>query len=437
MFEKYQKHILLSFYFMLGFNFQFPSVAMRFWLIETVKLSPSQLMAIGGICGIPWCLKPLYGFISDSCPIFGYRRIPYIILGCWLNTVTTWALPWYSHDMEVVVLLSFLSSLGACVSDVVCDSIIVVHARNEDEANRGDIQSWCWGLRALGGLIASISGGYAYNALGPELVQVVSGMFPLIVSILFLAIKEDPILEKKPASTTFKKLIFSFKSPSIWKPALFLFIISVTPGFGAVTSYYFENVLKFSAVQFSVLDVTSYVTSIVGTVIYRKYLTKVSFHKIFFVTLCVAWVLKWTYISIVTGFNESLGISNMVLAIADSIILSLLGQFLLLPSVVLAAKICPDGVEGSLYATMMSISNFAGVLSSEWGSVLANVYGVNKNNFGNFWKLIVLCNLIDLIPIASVALVKNKNESPINNTISPEKDGELLLSDGGTTDGAL
>ena len=92
----------------------------------------------------------------------------------------------------------------------------------------------------------------------------------------------------------------------------------------------------------------------------------------------------------------------------------LLGQFILLPSVVLAAKICPEGVEGSLYATLMSISNFAGVISSEWGSLFANMYGVNRNHFDNFWKLIVLCNLIDLLPIASVRLVK---EPPINDNL--------------------
>ena len=107
-----------------------------------------------------------------------------------------------------------------------------------------------------------------------------------------------------------------------------------------------------------------------------------------------------------SGFNERIGISNLVVAMADSVILSLLGQFLLLPTVILAAKICPDGVEGSLYATLMSISNLGGVVSSEWGSVFANMYGVDKSHFENFSKLIVLCNLIDLLPIASIALVK-------------------------------
>lgn len=31
------------------------------------------------IAGLPWVVKPLYGFISDTVPIFGMRRRPYLI----------------------------------------------------------------------------------------------------------------------------------------------------------------------------------------------------------------------------------------------------------------------------------------------------------------------------------------------------------------------
>lgn len=403
---KTQEKILLTFYFMLGFIFQYPSVAMRFWLIETVKLSPAQMLAIDGLIGIPWCLKPLYGFISDSFPIFGYRRIPYIIIGCWLSTLSYWAMPWYSNDIDLVCLCMFTASLGLCIADVVCDSVLVMYAREESEDETGTIQSWVWGLRALGGLLASLIGGVAYNALGGEIVQLTTGCFPLAISILFLAVEEKPIEQRAAAGDTLKVLFKTFTKPSIWRPALFLFLISVTPGFGSVTTYYFENVLKFTPINFSVLDTTSYITSIIGTILYKRYLTKVPFRKIFFYTLSISWFLKWSYISIITGLNESIGIPNMFVAMADSIILSLLGQFILLPAVILAAKICPKGVEGSLYATLMSISNLAGVLSSEWGSTFATMYGVNRHHFDNFWKLIVLCNLLDLIPIASVVLIK-------------------------------
>lgn len=386
--------VLITFYFMLGFIFQFPSVATRFWLIETVQFTPAQMMAMRGIMGIPWCFKPIYGFISDSYPIFGYRRLPYIFFGCWLATISYWILPFATDFVNVFM---FTASLGLCIADVVCDSILVVHARNETV--KGNIQSYVWGFRALGGFLASITGGVAYERLGPQLVFALTGSLPLFITILFLNIDEP---ETKQGTT---KLLFQGLK-KIYKPALFLFIISVTPGFGAVTTYYFESVLHFTPIDFSALDTTSYITSILGTYIYRKYLTKVPFQKIFMYTLTLSWVLKWSYLSIVTNFNESLGISNMVLAMADSIILSLLGQFILLPTVVLAAKICPEGVEGSLYATLMSISNLAGVVSNEWGSIFANMFNVNKNNFTNFWKLICLCNIIDLIPIASVKLVK-------------------------------
>jgi hypothetical protein len=224
--------------------------------------------------------------------------------------------------------------------------------------------------------------------------------------MLFLFIEEPVATEKTSASKTIKLLFHAFKNKNIWKPALFLFVISVTPGFEGPTVFYFEHRLKFSAMDFSLLDTVSHVTSIVGTIIYKKYLSRVGFRKIFFWTLALSWGLKWSYLSIVTGANEAIGIPNLVVATADSITLSLLDQFLLLPCVVLAAKICPDGVEGSLYATLMSINNLAGVLASEWGSVFADMYGVDKNHFGNFWKLIVLCNLLDLIPIASIALIR-------------------------------
>jgi len=32
------------------------------------------------ISGLPWAVKPLYGFITDSFPICGMRRRPYLIL---------------------------------------------------------------------------------------------------------------------------------------------------------------------------------------------------------------------------------------------------------------------------------------------------------------------------------------------------------------------
>lgn len=408
---KIYKLILLSFYLLLGFVFQFPSVSMRFWCIETVKMTPAQMMGMGGVIGIPWCLKPMFGFISDSFPILGYRRKPYIILGCWISSISYWILPWHADNIDAIMFLMMLTSLGCCMADVVCDSILVEYARDEPEDKKGTIQSYAWGCRSMGGLLASIVGGISYENLGPELVFVITGALPLFISAAFLSMEEKEYNNKTQLTSpkqTIKSLLKAFRNKDIYKPALFLFIIGVTPGYGTVTSYFFEQVLKFSAYDFTYLDITSYVSGLLGIMIYKRYLTGVSFRKIFFWTLTLSWVLKWSYMVLIFRLNLDLGIPDIWFALADSIILTLIGQCILMPVVVLGARICPPGVEGSLYATLMSISNLAGVISSEWGSVFANMFNVDRNHFENFWKLIVLCNIIDLLPIASVRLLKKE-----------------------------
>jgi hypothetical protein len=39
-----------------------------------------QVAVLVGLAGLPWVVKPLYGFISDSVPLFGYRRRSYLML---------------------------------------------------------------------------------------------------------------------------------------------------------------------------------------------------------------------------------------------------------------------------------------------------------------------------------------------------------------------
>jgi len=78
---------------------------------------------------------------------------------------------------------------------------------------------------------------------------------------------------------------------------------------------------------------------------------------------------------------------------------------------VLGARVCPVGVEATLYALLMSITNFGGVISSEWGSLFTTMFGISGNNFTNLWKLLLLCNAFDLIPLFSLRLVGGESES--------------------------
>ena len=62
---------------MIGFVMAFPCVAVQMFLMD--KISPVNTAITYGIISFPWCLKPIYGFVSDKYPVFdlGHRK-PYI-----------------------------------------------------------------------------------------------------------------------------------------------------------------------------------------------------------------------------------------------------------------------------------------------------------------------------------------------------------------------
>ena len=396
----YMHGALLLFYAGIGFLFEFPSIAMRFWMIDDMQISPARMSAIAGVAAIPWCLKPLYGFISDAFPILGERRRPYICFGCIGSAICWWAMPWSVENTFLATVLMFMGSLSICVADVAADSILVTIARDEEDT--GSIQSWSWGLRAAGGLAGAMLGGVSAANIGNELTFICTGGIPLFMCSLLLFMDTGGTESQTPKETI-RILWKAFSINKVWRTALFLFLISVTPGYGTVFSYYLEEELHFTAYDFTIMSVTGYLASMAGTAVYKRYLTKVPFRPLFVGTLILAWCLKWSHMILVQKIN--LGVSNTVIATADSIVLTLVGRCILLPMVVLGAKVCPSGVEGSLYATLMSITNFGNVVDSEWGAALAGAVGVERGHFEKLWILLVLCQAIDIISLCAVPLI--------------------------------
>jgi len=397
---------LLLFYLLLGFNFAFPSVAMRYWMMDTVKVTPAQMSAIFGVVSIPWCLKPLFGFVSDSRPLLGYRRKTYMIFASYLASFMWMVLPFCPHDEFLITLVMTMSSAGMCFADVMADSLLVMAAKNESEENRGSIQSWSWGLRFVGGLLASGTGSIAYEQLGYAQVFLLNSMIPVLVAVLACFIEEDTTVEPSDWRKTGATLVKAIRQPGIFKPALFLFVICVTPGYGGALTFFYERELGFTPAEFGMLDVMGHVVSIVGIVIYKRWLRNVTFPKIFGTALLLSFVLENTMLLLVLHTNRQLGIPDYVFAFVERVTITLVGQFITMPMVVLGARLCPPGVEGSLYALLMSITNIGGVVSEEWGSLLTSVFGVTSENFTNLWKLMLVCHCLDLVPIASLRLLR-------------------------------
>ena len=49
-----------------------------FYLKDDLHLSAAEVAALGGVITLPWLVKPLYGFVTDSYPFLGYRQRSYL-----------------------------------------------------------------------------------------------------------------------------------------------------------------------------------------------------------------------------------------------------------------------------------------------------------------------------------------------------------------------
>ena len=67
--------------------------------------------------------------------------------------------------------------------------------------------------------------------------------------------------------------------------------------------------------------------------------------------------------------------------------------------------VCSQGVEATLFATLMSILNGGGFTGAAIGSVLTGWFGVTADNFDNLAVLVLLCTLSSLAPLPLLRLV--------------------------------
>lgn len=170
---------ILTIYFVQGI-LTLSRLAVSFFLKDELLLGPVQMSTIMGICTIPWMIKPLYGFISDSLPIFGYHRKPYIVMSGILGCVAWGCLGTVVHTSTTATIMIIISSLSVAISDVIVDSIVVERARNESEAKIGSLQSLCWGSSAIGALCTAYPSGLLLEYFTTRIVFLITALLPFL-----------------------------------------------------------------------------------------------------------------------------------------------------------------------------------------------------------------------------------------------------------------
>ncbi|MGB3636808.1 MAG: folate/biopterin family MFS transporter [Rivularia sp. (in: cyanobacteria)] len=398
---------ILTVYFVQGI-LGLSRLAVSFFLKDELGLSPAEVSALFGIIVLPWVIKPVFGFFSDGFPIFGYRRRPYLILSGILGAVAWVGMATVVHSSWAATTAILLSSLSVAVSDVIVDSLVVERARSESQAEAGSLQSICWGASAFGGLITAYFSGFLLEHFTTRTVFWITATFPLIVSGVAWLIAESPV-ENNPeddkngnfedVKQQIKLLRQAITQKAIWLPAAFLFIWQATPSSESAFFFFTTNELHFQPEFLGRVRLVTSIAALVGIWIFQRFLKSVPFRVIFGWSTLISAVLGLTTLILVTHANRALGIDDHWFSLGDSLILTVMGEIAYMPVLVLAARICPPGVEATLFALLMSVINLAGLVSHETGAALMHYLRVTETNFDKLWLLVTITNLSTLLPL--------------------------------------
>lgn len=392
-------------------------LAISFFLKDDLGLSPAQVSALMGVAALPWMVKPLFGFISDGLPLFGYRRRPYLILSGLLGAGTWVALATVVHSAWAATVAIALSSLSVAFSDVIVDSLVVERARSESASDAGSLQSLCWGASAVGGLITAYFSGFLLEHFSNRTVFAITATFPLIVSFVAWLITESRVERATEWSAIWgqiQQLRGAITQKSIWLPTAFLFIWQATPTADSAFFFFTTNELGFQPEFLGRVRLVTSIASLLGVWLFQRFFRTVPFRVFFAWTTVISALLGMTTLLLVTHANRAIGIDDHWFSLGDSLILTVMGQIAYMPVLVLAARLCPPGVEATLFALLMSVTNLAGLLSYELGAALTHWLGVTETNFENLWLLVLITNLTTLLPLPFLGWLPNAQAGQVS-----------------------
>jgi folate/biopterin transporter len=432
-------------------------LAVSFFLKDDLGLSPTEVASMVGITMLPWTVKPLYGLISDGFPVFGYRRRPYLLLSSVLG-IFAWVSmsSWVATPFWAIAMIA-TGSLSLAFSDAITDALIVQRARLEPEGDAGSLQSFSWIASSIGAIISAYLSGYLLEHFGAKFVFEITAILPLLVGVSAFAIADPPMstifivapdpainaADGTPSSPTkaftkpekpeqlsrnsqiwmslkfnFIQLRQAFTNKAIWLPAAFLFCWQASPSADTAFFYFTTNELNFNPEFLGTVRFVGSWAGLLGVWLFQRFFRGVPTRKIFFWTTIVSTLLGLTSLLLVTHANRSLGIDDRWFSLGDNLILTVAGRIAFMPVLVLAARLCPEGIEATLFALLMSVLNISALCSFQLGAGLTYLLGVTESNFDNLWLLVLIANLTSLLPLPLLKwLPEEKN---VKQEITPQ-----------------
>ena len=421
-----------------GFVMAYTATAADF-LFRTYELEGPQLQIYKAIMGLPWALKPIIGVVSDTLPILGYKKAPYIMI------VTVFAMFGFGYvavspdksSLPVILCGLICGTLQSSLVDLLTEAKYSERMRAHTEYGP-DLVTFVWSGVTLGGLLATSTVGVLLQYCGgPKTVYAVCAVAASVIFIpTSLGYLEEERMSVSEATAHTAKMIR--RQPEIIFLSILMAISVITMGivgvtyqditinfglalfFGIVVISSFAILLRplislmtvFAFVQtscaLSIEGATFYFftdnetqypngphfsaffyTTVIGLIVgvfglaglwsYNRFMKEWTYRSIYFFANLAVTVLNLVGLVLYTRTNLDWGIPDKVFVLCGSVMQSLVLTWMWIPGIVMLAHLCPKGLEASMYALLAGCHNIGSSVAQYSGAYMLSELGITPN----------------------------------------------------------
>lgn len=414
-------------------------ISTQYYMKDEQKLQPSESQLYFGVILIPWIIKPFWGLLTDTLPIFGHRRRPYFFLAGFLGVISMLVLSLQKKLHLAFALLSLMAgSAGIAIADVTIDACVTHNSINHPSL-ASDMQSLCGMSSSIGALVGFSLSGIFLHLVGPKGVFGLLSIPPGLVILVGILLREPPVHNfayrrvGENLLDASKTMWTTLKCRDVWRPCLYMYL-SLALGLNIYEGmFYWYTDAKggpyFSQEVIGSISAVGAVGSLFGVLIYQNLLKNHPFHDILFWAQLLFGASGLLDLVLVLRINLKIGVPDYFFVVMDAAISHIIGRLKWMPLLVLSSKLCPPGIEGTFFALIMAIDH-VGMLTSTWaGGLLLHVLRVTRTQFDNLWMAILIRSFLRLVPIGLLFLIprSDPNSSILPTELLRTKKGDGIL----------
>ncbi|CAK0891664.1 unnamed protein product [Prorocentrum cordatum] len=361
-----------------------------------------------------WILKPVWGAISDSCPICGQRRKPYLFLSAFIGVVAFVSLGFAGSLWQFVTLFTF-AHLCMAILSVIAQALIAecsCGSTDTDQTSFG-FSSYFGMKQTAASLFVYVAGWLLDQHLARDVLQLGAIVYVPVLLVTPL-LEEATVLSQVSWKRQFEILAEFSENSNV--RAVFVFVLAMqgvgSPIDSGAMFFFYTDKLNFTAKFLGAVTVSGNVGSVLGIVVYHTLLRHFQIRPMLAILTLVNATVAAVSLIQVLRLNLDFGVDDHIFTLVHTFFTRLVAEMLFIAAVVLSAHLCAKSIEGTTLALFISVSNFGHMQAGLSSAGLTAVLDITRDNLDNLWVLSLLCCTSMLVALPLVPFLPVLDSEP-------------------------